>query len=84
MHPNPRLDFSAIEGGPRLEIFKSEQTVFFIWPADYRDFVLEGTDALLPFAIWTTVIAPRREQDSAIVAQLPATDSAKFYRLRAP
>jgi len=69
---------------PRLEIYKSNQTVFFVWPAEYSDLILEASDLLSPFPIWMPVTAPRVQQENALIIQTPAEGAAKFYRLRSP
>jgi hypothetical protein len=74
----------SADAKPRLEIFNAGQSLLFIWPAEYREFVLEATDALLPFAVWTTISAPRTEQEGSVIVLMRADGAAKFYRLRAP
>jgi hypothetical protein len=67
-----------------LRIFKAANNVVLAWPATAKDLVLESTDALMPFPVWTTVWTPRQEESSFVTVILPARDAARFYRLRAP
>jgi ribosomal protein L24E len=79
---------ASTESGTRsaqpLRIFKADTNIVLVWPANSKDFILEGTETLMPLPIWTTISAPRTQEDAFVTVTLPAEGAAKFYRLRTP
>jgi hypothetical protein len=53
------------------------------WPAEFRYYVLEETEALNP-ANWTAVQLPREFANDQITVTIDTTSPQKFFRLRAP
>ncbi|HXJ60727.1 MAG TPA: hypothetical protein VNU68_29130 [Verrucomicrobiae bacterium] len=70
---------------PTLSIFHSGPTITVSWPsADAAGFALEQAEALMAPASWAPNAASITNDGTNKSVTLPATNSAQFFRLRAP
>ena len=79
-------DVLVIPDVPSLAITLDGESnsVVLAWPASATDWGVETTPALLPVATWTELTTTRETNAISILVNLPKTNDAAFFRLKAP